>query len=150
MTLDELRQLYQQAADSSSVCDKLYKMLDNQQTEDYPVLLGYKGAVQAIRAKHSFLPHIKLSRFMDGAAIIDRAIVKDSESIELRFLRFTIQVNSPALLNYKRNISEDKQLLTKGLPLIEDDPGLVKAVATALQESQAATEEDRALAEKYL
>ncbi len=87
---------------------------------------------------------------MDGAAIIDRAIVKDSESIELRFLRFTIQVNSPALLNYKRNISEDKQLLTKGLPLIEDDPGLVKAVATALQESQAATEEDRALAEKYL
>jgi hypothetical protein len=150
MKLDELRQLYKQAADSSSVCDKLYKMLDNKETEQYPVLLGYKGAIQAIRAKHSFFPHVKLSRFMEGASIIDRAIVKDSESLEIRFLRFTIQANSPALLNYKSNLNEDMQLLTAGLPLVQDDPGLVTAIATALLEAQVTTKEDKALAEKYL
>lgn len=150
MTLDELRQLYEQAADSSSICDKLYKMLDNKETEQYPVLLGYKGAIQAIRAKHSFFPHIKLSRFLEGAAIIDRAIVKDGESLELRFLRFTIQANSPALLNYKGNLNEDKQLLTDGLALVQDDSGLVKAIATALLEAPITTKEDKALAKKYL
>lgn len=150
MKLDELRQLYKQAADSSSICDKLYKMLDNKETEQYPILLGYKGAVQAIRAKHSFFPHIKLSRFMEGASIIDRAVVKDSESLELRFLRFTIQANSPAFLNYKNNLDEDKQLLTGGLPLVGDDSGLITAIATALLDAQVTTQEDKALAEKYL
>lgn len=150
MKLDELRQLYKQAADNSSICDKLYKMLDNKETEQYPILLGYKGAVQAIRAKHSFLPHVKLSRFTEGASIIDRAIVKDSESLELRFLRFTIQANSPAFLNYRTNLDEDTQLLTDGLPLVGDDPGLVTAIATALLEAKVTTQEDKTLAEKYL
>lgn len=150
MNLNKIRQLYSQAAADSQVCEQLHAMLDDiVDLEQHPVLLGYQGATQAIRAKHAFFPHLKLSRFWEATHIIKRAIIKDEKNVELRFLRFTIQTNSPALLGYKENIEEDKQLITAALPQLKDK-GLVKAIATALLANNTSSQQDKELATKYL
>lgn len=150
LDLNEIRILYKYAADNSRKCEKLYDLLNDPEVEQYPVLLGYKGAAQAIRAKHSLFPHLKYARFKEAMQIIERAIIKDDESIELRFLRFTIQSNSPALFNYKGKIKEDKQLITKALPHLSEDEGLTEAIATALLTSDTSTKVDKELAKQYL
>lgn len=150
LDLNEIRLLYKHAADNSRKCEKLYDLLNAPEVEQYPILLGYKGATQAIRAKHSLFPHLKYSRFKEAIQIIERSIIKDDESVELRFLRFTIQSNSPALFNYKGKIKEDKQLITEALPHLSEDEGLTEAIATALLTSDTSTKADKELAKQYL
>jgi len=148
--INEVRLLYKNASKNSRKCDELYSKLDVKEVEQHPVLLGYKGAAQAIRAKHSFFPHLKYARFREAMQILDRAIIKDEHNVELRFLRFTIQSNSPAFFNYRGQIQEDKKIITEALPQITDDEGLIEAISTALLESDTATRADKDLAQEYL
>ncbi|OJJ22869.1 hypothetical protein BKI52_00525 [marine bacterium AO1-C] len=148
--INEVRLLYKQASKNRRKCDELYAKLDVKEVEQHPVFLGYKGAAQAIRAKHSIFPHLKYTRFRDAMSILDRAIIKDAHSAELRFLRFTIQTNSPAIFNYKGQIQEDKKMMTDALPQVQDDAGLIEVIATALLESDAVTNADKDLAKEYL
>ena len=148
--INEIRLLYKQASDNSRKCDELYKILDVKEVEQYPLFLGYKGAAQAIRAKHSLFPHLKYSRFREAMQILDRAVIKEENNVEIRFLRFTIQTNSPALFNYRGQIKEDKKMMIDALPQIHDDDGLIEVLATALFESDAVTSADKNLAKEYL
>ncbi len=148
--INEIRLLYKNASKNSRKCDELYQKLDFKEVEQHPIFLGYRGATQAIRAKHSFFPHLKYARFRDAMHILDRAIIKDEHSAELRFLRFTIQTNSPALFNYKGQIQEDKSIMTDTLSQTEADQDLIKVIATALFESDATTKAEKDLAKEHL
>jgi hypothetical protein len=76
-----------------------------------PVVLGYKGAATAMSAQFKDWPHEKLSAFNEGKSLLEKSIEKNPWNAELRFIRLTLQCQSPSFLGYRSNIVSDCQLI---------------------------------------
>ncbi|MBC7557664.1 MAG: hypothetical protein H7195_11965 [Chryseobacterium sp.] len=76
-----------------------------------PVFEAYIGIGNLFMAKHTGNVFSKMSYFTDGKGYLDSAISKSPGSLEIRFLRYTTQVEMPSFLGYNKNISEDKKFI---------------------------------------
>ena len=110
ISLEQIRMNYNKAVSDKALCEKMISELSKTQNEstDY---LAYLGGFQAIWANHVFSPINKLSTFNKGKKKIERAIKKEPDNAEYRFIRLSIQKNIPAILGYKSNIKEDAEFL---------------------------------------
>lgn len=82
---------------------------------DEPLTRAYQGAALARVAGFGFNPYSKFTQFSDGKMLLEAAILKAPSNAEIRFIRLSIQLNAPALLNYNSNIDEDTQIIVKAL-----------------------------------
>ena len=139
--LAEIRALYSQAAFSKNVSEKLSLMLAKVDSLSEPFLICYKGASEMIEAKYLFNPFSKLNTFNKGKTLIELAVKRDTGNLEVRFLRFGIQVNIPSYMKYSNNIEEDKKLLISGIATVAD-PELKKNIVTYLSNPKFCTEEE--------
>lgn len=108
--LPSIRQSYLEASKGQKNAEEFYNLLDNY-NKDNKVILAYKGASIALKAKYAKQIKQKKSLFVDGIKILENALKNDSNNLEIRLIRLSIQENSPKILNYKSNIDEDKKLL---------------------------------------
>ena len=60
-----------------------------------------------MKAKYVSSPFKKYAYFNKGKALIENAIEQAPNNVEIRYLRATLQANSPKFLNYYENINED-------------------------------------------
>ena len=109
--LPQLRKLYISASTQKDDSQKLSDLLNGSDSTFTPVFLCYKGAATIIKAKYAVSPVKKLSLFKDGKLLIEQAISRDTNSIEMRYIRLTIQKNLPSFLHYNSNILTDKDFL---------------------------------------
>ncbi len=114
--LEYVRQHYAKASTDKNTCEALLTALG--QTEASSVHLAYLGAFQTIWAKHVLNPFRKLSTFRLGKKSIEKAVQQSPESVEIRFVRLSIQQNCPAFLGYRQHIEEDKTFIQKQLNTI--------------------------------
>lgn len=128
--LEYIRQQYTKAITDKNICENLMTILD--QPEISSVHLAYLGAVQTIWANHVFNPFRKLSTFRLGKKSIEKAVRQSPESIEIRFIRLSIQKNCPAFLGYRQNIEEDKAFIQDNLSSIHS-ASLKKMVLELIQ-----------------
>lgn len=117
LSITEVRNVYEKAIYSQQIAIDL---IDKLNASNNNTFLGYKGAVTMIMAKHVFSPYKKLNYFKNGKEILEQAILKEPLNIELRFLRFSIQSNSPKFLDYHSNLFSDKSFLLKEVKTIND------------------------------
>lgn len=117
LSITEVRNVYEKAIYSQQIAVDL---IDKLNASNNNTFLGYKGAVTMIMAKHVFSPYKKLNYFKNGKEILEQAIIKEPLNIELRFLRFSIQSNSPKFLDYHSNLPSDKSFLLKEVKTIND------------------------------
>ncbi|MGV3459751.1 MAG: hypothetical protein ACO1N9_04780 [Flavobacterium sp.] len=85
-----------------------------------PLQRAYLGGYQAMMARHKDSPFAKLKTFRQGRANIDRAVIEDPSSAEIRFVRLSVQLEAPALLGYKSNIREDRDFIRANLASVRD------------------------------
>jgi hypothetical protein len=109
-TLDAVRRDYYKVNVDSISCHKLYTKI-NQLSPTDPIVMAYKGAITATKANFSKQKEEKLKLFSAGKKMLEQAIEKDTTNIELRFLRFTIQSNSPKVLGYYKQLQSDKKYI---------------------------------------
>ena len=121
LSMQVIRSLYQKAAVEKNACEKLINQLDPVEVETNPLLFGYKGSATMMMAQHVSNPFSKLSYFHKGKNMLDEAISVDLENMELRFLRFAAQTEAPAMLGYRGEIDQDKNLILASLPASEDE-----------------------------
>ncbi len=117
--IKHVRELYAKASYVESTNIQLVNYL-SEKKELTPLLLGYKGAATTLLAKHAMNPYKKVKYFNSGVAILEKAIKKESNNLELRYIRFSIQTNAPGFLGYYENISSDKAFLIKGINSVTD------------------------------
>ena len=86
-----------------------------------------------LMAKNSFNPIKKWNYFSKGKLLLESAINDNNMSIELRFLRFSAQLNAPTFLNYSSNVKEDKKMIIKSFSLLTDTDLKVKIVNFLLE-----------------
>ncbi len=108
--LSELRKLYPKAASSKENAEMFFNKT-SQVTSTDPVIMGYKGIAFTLKAKFEKELAKKKSNFKKGAEMLEESIQKAPENIELRALRMSVQENSPKILNYNKNLQQDKSLI---------------------------------------
>lgn len=72
------------------------------------LLLAYLGSAQAVRAKFAWNPVSKVAHLKEGFANINKAISKEPNNLEVRFLRFSLEFHVPKFLGYSENLDVDK------------------------------------------
>lgn len=107
----KLRTDYIKASEDKEVTARLYNELSSVEKTDDRVFVAYKGAVLTLMAKYSKLKQDKKQFFKEGAGLIEYAVSKNPNSIEIRVVRLSVQENSPKFLKYQQNITEDKQFI---------------------------------------
>lgn len=109
--LMDLRENLPVAFRESKICTQLISKYSIMKPSD-PVLKGYIGALYIAKSRHSPILN-KMNDFNLGKNMLEGAISSKGNDLELLFLRLTIQINLPIILNYKQNISEDKVFVLK-------------------------------------
>jgi Tfp pilus assembly protein PilF len=79
-------------------------------TRQEPVVLAYKAAAEAIRARDASMFN-KLTYVQNAARTFEEAVQLDPQNPEIRFLRFSVESNLPAFLGLSKHVDEDKELL---------------------------------------
>lgn len=132
--LAEVKRLFEASVNSKASSDQLLKILSDIGPSSTPLLICYKGAAEMMRCRYGFNPINKFKRFKKGKNLIEAAVKKEPDNIEIRFLRFAIQTNIPAFLNYNEDITKDKKYLLNNVKTIKDKKlkeGMLKYLLTS-------------------
>ncbi len=130
--LSELRKLYQSAATERSSSRRMESVLSGVDNNSNPVLVCYKGVSEMLEAKYSWNPYVKYKKFNTGRALMEKAIGREPDNIEMRLLRYSIQSSLPSFLNYHANIAADKVFLKNAVVSVQDKTVrdmLIRAIA---------------------
>lgn len=99
----------------------------------HATLLAYKAAAIAIMAKHYTLPTSKIKAVKKAVPIFEKAISLAPKNSEIRFLRFSVEMNIPKFLGMKDHLEEDKLQFINNFSAISDLDLKLKLRAFAIQ-----------------
>lgn len=126
--LSTIRGFYNAAIESEASALRFEKYLKSLQADE-PIVVGYIGANKMLLAKYAILPTQKYAHFSEGRQKLDKAIAASPESLELRFLRYSTQLNSPSFLGYNKEIAADRALLINKVASLSDHELKVKIIS---------------------
>lgn len=117
--LNDIRIAYKAAAHDSSKVMAYNTLLAKTTKSDKIELVAYKAAGIALQGKFAKKLKDKRTLFIEGVTLLEYAIEKAPNNIELRFIRLGIQENTPKLLKYKEQIEKDKKFIIKNFSTIK-------------------------------
>jgi len=112
VTLDGLRREYNQVKKDSASCAKLYKKIIKSSNADVS-MTAYRGAIIAAMADYPKDKKEKIKLFNTGKKLLEQSVAADTANVEMRFLRYTVQVSSPKALGYNKQLLSDKNYILK-------------------------------------
>jgi hypothetical protein len=118
-SIQDARKAYDEVVYKSAAGKTFLVQAEKIKTTD-PLLMGYVGAVKMIMAKHYINPWSKLNSFNQGKELLEKALTLQPDVVELVFLRFSIQSNSPVFLQYNQHLSKDKTFLLNNVASLKD------------------------------
>lgn len=142
--LNETRSEYPKAVQSAAITAKLDGELAKVTSSNKPVLLAYKGAVSTLKAKFAKSRSDKKDFFKDGVSLIESAVKAEPSNLEIRYIRMSVQENSPKFLGYHKNIEEDKEFILKNYASISSTE-LKKLVKNFVMKSENFDEDEKNL-----
>lgn len=130
----QLRQQLIRAINNSSTTDSMYNSLIAMPVKS-PVIVGYIGTLQALKAKHTWNPYSKMKQVANAEKTFEKAIKADPHNLELRYLRYSVEHNLPKILGQSKNMDADKQEMLKQIAqhTIEDRELVINVINYLLQ-----------------
>lgn len=142
-TINQIRKLFYEAVESEDKLEELENFFSKSFSEKaliyHPALLAYTGAIDALKAKHAFNPFTKFSRVLSSLSTLERAVNREPNNLEIRFIRFSILHNLPAFLGYGKERNDDIMVIVSQLAnkdYIKYDPKLQKNVIEFMLDSE--------------
>lgn len=117
--LQQIRNLYSQVATSPEKIEAFIQLMENQNGKN-ATIMAYKGAASTLISKKTKDKEERRKRFIDGVQLIESAISKEPENMEIRLIRLSVQENIPKALNYSKNIDEDIAIIKQQLNSSKD------------------------------
>jgi hypothetical protein len=139
--LYEIRELFSKASESSFYTEKLSQKLEK--TNSNPLIIAYKACVKALQAKYTWNPLQKWADIDQASKFFEEAIKDAPEDIEIRFLRFSIELNTPSILGYSQHLEEDKKKLLLAFPFVKLPQEMKEAIKKSLLESNLCSLEEK-------
>ena len=110
--IEEIRVEYIKAVENQDTAEKMLKKLSDSPNLS-PLFLAYRGAFEGLMAKHVFNPYKKLSFLSLSNRTLARAVAQKPNSVEIRFLRFSMQHYLPDFLGQSKELKEDRIAICK-------------------------------------
>ncbi len=142
--LSEIRKNYPLANDSKEITQKMYESFAGITEDDRAIYIAYKGGISTIMAKHAKGIKDKKAFFKEGVSLLEHAVEKDPENIEIRCIRLGVQENSPKFLKYKDQIESDKDFIIEHFSS-ETSSEIQAFVKGYVQQADAFTAEEKQL-----
>lgn len=142
--ITEVRQSYREASNSEDDAKQLYDDLSEVVQNDDKTLVAYKGAVTTMMAKYAEGVKQKKMFFKEGMQLLEHAIANEPKNVEIRYIRLSVQENSPKIVGYKENIPEDKQFIIDHYKSVADE-GAKKFIKGYASQSEVFDETEKQL-----
>ncbi len=114
--LASIRKIYPDVAKSEANAKEFTEKLSGVSNNDEKTLVAYKAASILVDSKFESIMGSKISRFKEGAKLLEATLKSDPNNIEIRMIRLSIQEDVPGITGYKKNIKEDKKFITEHYP----------------------------------
>lgn len=114
--LHQLRDLFPLISKNEQSNQSMVKIVNNNTQIASEIKKAYMASALMASAKFKINPLSKLQAFNEGKKMLEESIQSNQLNPETRFIRFTIQSNSPSFLMYKNNLQEDKTVILSALP----------------------------------
>ena len=118
--LSSIRGLYLTSYSSEENCKKFEEKITTIQENKSTLIKGYEGCLYFIKCKFISNPVDKFICFKKGKKLLEAAIEEEPKSVELRFLRYSIQKNLPRFLLYYESIEKDFTFVNENIKEITD------------------------------
>lgn len=109
-TLEDIRKQFPNAVSNSEVCESLIADLLNRRDAS-AIERAYLGTLQTIWANHTRSPISKWKTFQKGKDNLEAAVAQAPNSVEIRMLRYSVQLNCPRFLNYYQDLERDRSYI---------------------------------------
>ena len=80
---------------------------------------AYLAVAEMASAQYKFSPVSKFSTFNSGKKKLEKAVIEDVNSLEIRYIRLSVQKHLPFFLGYNKNIISDKDFIIQNLKSIK-------------------------------
>lgn len=119
--LDEAREFFFAATNEEGIKRFYDKTKSLEGSSDLE--MAYKGVATAMYAGTVSSVFDKLSYFNKGKNLLEEAVRSSTDNVEIRFLRFAVQANTPSMLGYNGNLKEDGRFIIESLEKGKVDSG---------------------------
>ena len=113
--ITKLREIYILSQNDIKSCKELYNLTKNCNPRLDPVEFSYNLTSHLMKCNFILNPFLKYTIFKDSTQQLDSMICLNPQHTEIRFLRYLIQLNSPALLGYRTNLDDDYKLIMSSI-----------------------------------
>lgn len=109
---NDFRLLLQKGEKSEKAAKTLIsKSQENYRSTKKPIYEAFYAVGNFFMAKHAANPMIKYSYFNNGKKALDNAVQKDPKNLEIRFMRYISQEQTPSFLGYNKDLKSDKNFI---------------------------------------
>lgn len=118
-----------------------------------PLEEAYIGASEALLAREGWNPIAKINHLSNFRDLLEQAINKDSNNLEIRFLRYSIEFNIPKLLRSEANMTEDKVVIMENIEKTTElsiDNSFIIYILTLFEDTKSCTSEEISLIKERL
>lgn len=110
----EFRDYLQNGENSEEVSKTLIsKSKSAYETTKKPIYQAFYAVGNFFMAKHAGNPISKYSYFNKGKKMLEEAVKKEPNNIEIRLMRYISQEKTPRFLGYSANLQSDKEFIIK-------------------------------------
>lgn len=121
-SLVELRGYLQKGENSEEVSKTLIsKSKTAYENTNKPIYLAFSAVGNFFMAKHAGNPLSKYSYFNKGKKMLEDAVKKEPNNLEIRLMRLISQEKTPSFLGYNKNIDSDKNFIVKNYKNSDDE-----------------------------
>lgn len=137
ISVEKIREDYKTASKSKENAQKFYNLL-HEVPDNGSLLAGYAGAARMMHARYE---KNRATLLKEGKKYIENAVKSNENSVEIRFIRLSVQENLPKIVPYRQNIEEDKQFLLENLK--KEPYELQNYIKNYIKSSKIFTEEEK-------
>tara|TARA_Y100001978_G_scaffold38075_1_gene33979 strand:+ start:851 stop:1309 length:459 start_codon:yes stop_codon:yes gene_type:complete len=116
----DIRKIFLLSSDSQLKCSQLYK-ISSEKVSICPIYHSYNIVSKILESKYLRNPVKKVKVFKENTKLLDSLLVSHPKILEIRFLRYSIQLNAPKILGYTNSVREDYEFIMKNISLADED-----------------------------
>ena len=115
--LDQIRKSYIESAQSEENIKKLISKCEEYKSKNDSIVYAYRTVADLMLIKYKYNPLYKLKLFTEYSRKLDLIVTNNFKNIEIRFLRYCIQKQTPRFLGYNDNQELDYQFITQNIDI---------------------------------
>jgi hypothetical protein len=115
--LDQIRKTYLESAKSEENIQKLISTCEDYKSKNDSIIYAYRTVADLMLIKYKYNPFYKLKLFTEYSRKLDLIVKNNFTNIEIRFLRYCVQKQTPRFLGYNDNLELDYQFIIQNIDI---------------------------------